>query len=89
MERKTGPANRKMEEHIVLLRVPGPEYLGHVSVEEGSSATIQRTMFQLVIDNNINLSLLKAIDADRTNINTSRSSIDRCSEFCAISTSCH
>jgi hypothetical protein len=61
-----------MEEHVCLLQEPGSVYLGHISPNSGSSASIFEAMCDFFSDNDISLSSLIAIGFDGTPINTGK-----------------
>lgn len=60
------------EEHISLIKEPGSEYIGHVSLQSSHAVNIRHTLLQFFVTNSIDLSQLIVIGCDGTITNTGR-----------------
>lgn len=58
------------EEHIVLIKEPSSEYLGHVTPKSGSAESIVEAIEDFAKTNHLSLDSLKVIGCDGTNVNT-------------------
>src|SRR6218665_3639635 len=58
------------EEHIVLIREPDSEYLGHLKTSLGTSLHLTRSILDFVDQEKIDISTLAAIGYDGTVVNT-------------------
>jgi hypothetical protein len=59
-----------VEEHIVLIKEPGSEYLGHVTPTSGTSLNLFQSIDTFLSKNSISTEQLVAIGCDGTNVNT-------------------
>jgi hypothetical protein len=59
-----------VEEHIVLLREPGSQYLGHVTPASGKARAVATGIINLLSDNELKHDDIVAIGCDGTNANT-------------------
>ena len=58
------------EEHIVLIKQPDSQYLGHIKTSEGTSLSLTNNIEEFLNKNEIDTSTLVAIGCDDTNVNT-------------------
>ena len=58
------------EEHIVLIKEPDSQYLGHIKSSEGTSLNLTNNMVEFLDKDEIDTSTLVAIGCDGTNANT-------------------
>src|SRR6218665_2706222 len=58
------------EEHIVLIREPDSEYLGHLKTSSGTILHLTRSILDFVDQNKIDTSTLVAVGCDDTIVNT-------------------
>lgn len=59
----------KVEEHITLLKEPGSQYIGHISLQECNAKHISEKMFAFLLKNDLQKSVV-AIGCDGTVVNT-------------------
>ena len=59
-----------MEEHITLMSEPGSNYLGHVSVSQGTSECITKAIWDFFEDKDCFTDSIQAIGCDGTAVNT-------------------
>lgn len=72
IEKQGDTSSRKtlVEEHIVLLKEPGSEYIGHVTPENGTANTITSTILNFFTENEVSIGELIAVGCDGTVVNT-------------------
>src|SRR6218665_3450101 len=58
------------EEHIVLIREPDSEYLGHLKTSSGTILHLTRSILDFIDQNKIDTSTLVAVGCDDTIVNT-------------------
>lgn len=59
-----------VEEHITVLKEPGSQYLGHISLKSGNARAIANALFAFFVHKSIPLTKIVAIGCDGTAINT-------------------
>ena len=59
-----------MEEHLTLMSEPGSNYLGHVSVSQGTSECITKAIWDFFEDKDCFTDSIQAIGCDGTAVNT-------------------
>lgn len=64
-----GRLNKVKEEHISILQEPGSLFFSHVAVDNGEARTITDTIWNRLLDKNVDTSTIKAIGSDGTNVN--------------------
>lgn len=67
-----GRLRKVKEEHISILQEPGSLFFSHVTVHNGDAGTIRIAIWDRLQDKNVDLSTIKAIGSDGTNVNVGR-----------------
>ncbi|GBO28230.1 hypothetical protein AVEN_152670-1 [Araneus ventricosus] len=60
----------RKEEHISVIREPGGQYVGHVTLASGIGSDIAKCILKYLEDNNVDINELEAICCDGTATNT-------------------
>lgn len=61
-----------IEEHISLLKEPGSEYIGHISLNAGKAAIISKKIMEFLVRKNIDVKKFIVVGCDGTVVNTGR-----------------
>lgn len=76
---KTPEVKTIVEEHVTLVKEPGSEYIGHLSLSSGKAFNVCAKLVECLEAKHIDFDKLNAIGCDRTAVNTrNKGGVIRC-----------
>lgn len=67
-----GSVRKEVQDHISLVQEPRSLFLSHVTTDEGGARCLTDTIWNRLLDKNIDTSTIKGIGCDGTNVNVGR-----------------
>lgn len=72
LKNQFGRVRKVVQDHISMVREPRSLFLSHVTVDEGGARCLADTIWNRLLDKNIDTTTIKAIGCDGTNVNVGR-----------------